>query len=521
MSKKLIGSLLAAIFLIFSVPAATAADIPFLTWERGKEQNIVLGGNSIPPTWSIQLLSKDTAPLTFKRSTVSTTGYVVYSVPIPADFPVGYYTIEVFGEGADGGSVVAGVNVTAMTVYSITQIPSDLKSLLLWLTFIITAFSVARSKKYSKLRFIREKNLVETESLVADTRFPSILYKIYKLRDAGFQEQKPRLFNYLVKRDGNFTHRLSPVLWALLPAIGIAVGFICGFVSGDGPSVVPMYAVIVLAVIGLLDSYSGLFAVFAFASAQIMIGNITNVRSVLILICLGTAWAFSALLAEFFLLASRHDITPDANRANNPTKTKALIIPSAFVAGAFFFFMQRLADSLTTEIRSNTVQLLLVSAGVALLFIAKEILWERQDQKLLTKEDSHYITEEFQVVSLISPIVVAVMAVFITSVIFVWTQSLSSALIPGAILTVPFALLVFRFSSPQIAALAKWRRHIYLEAVVVTVISFGAHWIVSKTPNEVIHKSEILLALGFLPLLFHSVLSSLYDVSESQEVGAK
>ena len=520
-SKKIVGFILAAIFLIFSAPVASASDIPLLTWERGKEQNIVLGGNGIPASWTIQLLSKDTAPLTFKRSTVSATGYVVYSVQLPADFRLGYYTVEVFGEGTDGGSVVAGVNVTAMTVYSITQIPSDLKSLLLWLTFIITSFSVARSKKYSKLKYIREKNLVETESLVADSRFPSLLYKVYKLRDAGFQEQKPRLFNYLIKRDGNFTHKISPLLWTLLPGIGIFVGFVCGFISGDGPSIVPISAVAAMAVIGLLDAYSGVFATFAFASAQIMIGNVTSVRSALILICLGVAWAFSALLAEFFLLASRHDLAGDSTDSASPSQVKILILPSAVIAGAFFFFMQRLADSLTTDIRSNTMQLLLVSVAVALLFVVREFISESQDVKLLAKDDSQFVTEEYTVRSLVSPVVVFVMAIFFTSVIYVWTESLSKAMIPGVILSVPFALLVVRFSSPQIALLARWRRHIYLEAIIVTALSFGVHWIVAKTPNEVIHKSEILLALGFLPLLFHSVLGSLYDVSDNQEVDAE
>jgi hypothetical protein len=103
-------------------------------------------------------------------------------------------------------------------------------------------------------------------------------------------------------------------------------------------------------------------------------------------------------------------------------------------------------------------------------------------------------------------------------VIYVWTESFSKAIVPGIILTIPFATLLVRLSSPNISILRKWRRNIYLEAIILTTMSFGIHWLVSKTPNEVIHKSDLMLALGFLPLLFHSLLSSLYDATDSQEV---
>jgi len=45
--NKLIATVIAGIALVLSAPVATAADIPVLTWEKGKEHNIVLGGNGI------------------------------------------------------------------------------------------------------------------------------------------------------------------------------------------------------------------------------------------------------------------------------------------------------------------------------------------------------------------------------------------------------------------------------------------------------------------------------------------
>jgi hypothetical protein len=53
--NKLLATLVAGVALIMSVPMASAADIPVLTWEKGKEHNIVLGGNGIVKDWKIQL----------------------------------------------------------------------------------------------------------------------------------------------------------------------------------------------------------------------------------------------------------------------------------------------------------------------------------------------------------------------------------------------------------------------------------------------------------------------------------
>ena len=503
------------------MPISSASDIPLLTWERGKEQSIVLGGNSVPKSWSIQLIGKDTPPLVFTKSSTNAQGYVVYSVQLPNEFPVGYYSVEVFGKGTEGGSIVAGVNITEMSVYSITQIPSDLRNLLLWLVFIVTAFSVIRCRKYAHLEYIREQNLVESDQLVADSRFPTLMYRAYKLREAGFQELKPSLFRYLIKRDGHFSHKFSPVGWTALPALGVLIGFVAGFLTNEPLPNMPEYLLAGMALMGLIDVYSGVFTIFAFSSAQIMLGHVTSVRSVLVLAIIGLAVAFSALIADFLLLASRHDFSLKSENPAMSRKIQLMIIPNGFVAGFFFFFLNRLADSLSPTVRSSNTQLIALSVGIGVLFILKHIASDQMDLRIAQKPGVVLVNEGFEIVSLITPVVVLAVAIFCTSIVYVWTESLSAALVPGLIMTLPFALLVIGFKSPNIAVLAKWPRNIYVEAGIVTAACFGVHWLIQRTPNEVIHKSEILLAIGFLPVLFHSVLGSLYDVSENSQGGGQ
>ena len=94
--------------LVLSVPMASAADIPVLTWEKGKEHNIVLGGNGIVKDWKIQLKSDRGTPLDFTKSRVDARGFVVFSVNIPENYPSGIYSVET-NSIQEGSKVVAGV----------------------------------------------------------------------------------------------------------------------------------------------------------------------------------------------------------------------------------------------------------------------------------------------------------------------------------------------------------------------------------------------------------------------------
>ena len=67
MLNKFFASLLIA-FITISIAPAHAEDIPVLTWEKGKEHNIVLGGNSQVKNWKIQLTSTTGETLDFKQS---------------------------------------------------------------------------------------------------------------------------------------------------------------------------------------------------------------------------------------------------------------------------------------------------------------------------------------------------------------------------------------------------------------------------------------------------------------------
>ena len=112
MLNKFLAALAAVFTLMLGTPVASAADIPILTWEKGKEHNIVLGGNSQVKNWKIQLTSTTGEALDFKQSKLDPKGYVVFSVQIPDTYESGVYTVVTTGVGVPE-KIVAGVKIVA------------------------------------------------------------------------------------------------------------------------------------------------------------------------------------------------------------------------------------------------------------------------------------------------------------------------------------------------------------------------------------------------------------------------
>ena len=89
--------------------AASADTNPTLLWERGRQQSVTLGGNTSDQLWSITLVGNSDRTLTFSKSSSNASGYLVYSVYIPADFPVGNYQVKIAGTAKS--STVANVYI--------------------------------------------------------------------------------------------------------------------------------------------------------------------------------------------------------------------------------------------------------------------------------------------------------------------------------------------------------------------------------------------------------------------------
>lgn len=508
LTKKLSWVLLALFTLGLVTPAASAADIPLLTWERGKEQNIVMGNTDIPSTWTIKLVGDGYQPLTFRVSTKGADGTIVYSVQMPSEMPIGIYSVQVFDTEGQLTTIVAGVDVIELQTFEVVSIPLPLKFLLLTIVFLIVGVTTMRSKKYANLSYVHHRSLIEEGTLIHDARFPPILYKFYSLRHKSFDSLKSTLFRFLISRDSEFLHRLSPLAWTLLPGVAFVLGAIASIITGQNMPNVPIAVLLLFVVIGLSDSFSGFYASAGFISLQIVLGHVTNLSQLLAVISISLSWILIGIIADLFYLTSIKDFN---SKEKSENKTISIILSST-IAGGLFAFTQVLTNSFSVTLRKDSSVINLLGILVGLIYMARTFYREKLDSKELERvRVVNYVTTR-----IFSGLFALIMWGVFALVAYSWSQSVSTAIISASVFSIPLLALVVRFAQPEIKLLDKWRRNIYLEAVLVLAITYGLFEFVARLPYPIVQRSQIYIIIAFIPAILHSLLSSLYDISEAK-----
>jgi hypothetical protein len=519
MSRRIFAALLTGFFLFQSLPLASAVDIPLLTWERGKEQNIVVGGISAKDPWEVKLLKPGSPQISFKPSSVNRRGFLVYSATLPQDLPLGNYTVYVFGDGSISGTQVGQVKVITFTRYSITEIPKDLVFLLLTIIFMLTVLSVSRIRKYSNLTFLRQKNLVESGTLLFDNRVPRFLYPAYVLRSRSLGMLPASLFKFLLMKDDTFIHKISPFLWALFPALGLVVGLEGGITTHGNLPNIALYSLIAISTIGLLDSYSGIFAFFGFAIGQIIIGEVMNLRSVVLIITLALSWIFTSFVAHYLVEIGEKDFPITSKESGSGFARFILLVFVSVISGVFFFASLILTESLALGLRNHHDSLVVTAIIIGTLSGVKALLHEFMDHRTTMglKSDS-LVSENLHVSYLISSGWVGFIGFFALVVGFVWTQSWFIALLLGILMIALFSSFQLLLKPPKINLLSRWKRNAFLEAAVVTYFALTLFLYVQNLPYQSSLKSEIFTIGALILPLIHLLANSFYNVATAEKV---
>jgi len=507
-AKKFAFALLVLLTFACATPAASAADIPLLTWERGKEQNIVMGNTNIPKTWTIKLVGDGYKPLDFRMSVKGSDGTFVYSVQMPSDMPLGIYSVQVFDTEGQLSTIVAGVDVIEMQTFEVVSIPTPLKFLLLSIVFLIVGVTTLRSNKYANLSYVHHRSLIEEGTLIHDARFPTILYKFYTLRAKSFDSLKSTLFRFLMSRDSEFLHRLSPLAWTLLPGIAFMLGTLASVITGEKMPNVPSAVLFILVFIGLIDALSGFYVAAGFITVQIILGHVTNLSQLLAVVSISLSWIFIGVIADLFYLTTLKDFN---SKGNSENRIISLFFASV-VAGGLFVFTQFLTDSFSTILRKDIRAINLIGVLVGIIFMARTFYREKLDSQELER----LTIINYSISRIFSGLFALILWVVFVLASYSWSQSLSTALISASVFSIPLFALVVRFAQPEIKFLDKWRRNIYVEALIVLVITYGLFEFVARLPYPIVQRSQIYLIITFIPAILHSLLSSLYDISEAK-----
>jgi len=505
--NKLLATLVAGIALLLSAPVASAADIPVLTWEKGKEHNIVLGGNGIVNNWKIQLESLDNSPLFFKKSRVDDRGFVVYSVNIPDSFPSGIFNV-VTTNAQEDGKVVAGVRIVEMSDYNLIQIPTKLFIILFTLIILISTLSMLRMQKYEKIEYLRAK-------LAQAPRGPAGF--LYRFRDSSIEEIHRSIFKFQLIREGELLHKFSPIAWAIVPWVALGLGVL---VSANerliqGVQLTPVLIYAGIAVIGLLDPFSGFMAGVGFAVVHCLTGDVSSVRGVMSLVAIAAGWFAPGLISSLYSDALNKDSYPMIIKRFLPD-----VLASA-IGGLVFFSAQLLTNSFADHPVPITASGYLLPALFSCLVFARI-----QGEKWLNK-DLHQTGKNYQVRVLVLPRVVSprtivFAAAYFAAAIYVWTESWDFALKTAAILVVPMLLLMVRFENPVIPVLRKLQRHIFVEVTIILALAYLVFNYIQSLPIEVTQKGRMFVSYTAVLLLIHGFYSSIFDSShrakESREM---
>jgi len=513
MKVKFIAAL-ALFFAIIAPSAALAVDIPVLTWERGRIQEVVLGGGAVENHWTVQLVAGDGSSQTFSASGKNPAGYVVYSLNLPGDFPLGGYTIIATGKGSPT-TTVAAVHVIAMTHYDVTQVPRDLTWIIALIAFLTSTISSFRARKYAALEFMSTQIAPTGLDVYDITNEKSRLaqsFKPYDIRIKAIASLRPSLLRFLLLRDGELAHRISPMLYGVMPLVGVIAAFIAsvevtkaGSLSATGLAIFTA-----IALLGVFDAFSGIIATAAFWLVQLLVGNVTSFRDLMVMLVTGLCWVAPGLFALIYRDAASRDLKKNISRISG-------LLEAGIVGGLIFYFGQKVINSLLITIsaaRSISLIAILV-VGVAIIIRS---LVEDESAKQLLKSGKDYQVEKIEIARVSSPeSAIALFAGFF-AISYIWTQSASKSLIFALLFAAPYFLLFISVTEVNVKALTKVRRNIFLESLASAAVTMAIYQVIAHEPMLSTQKSQVYLLCAGIPSLLHAIYSAMCDSAERQGI---
>ena len=513
--KRLKVLALALLALVLTPTVAQAFDIPLLTWERGREQQVVLGGGAYTNNWTVTLEGNGQEALTFTPSTKNAAGYVVYTLNIPADFPTGPYSISTIGKGSPR-TVVAGVSIIQAQVRSGGSSLFDLTKIIAIFVFLTGIVSTIRARKYSYIPFKSAQVLPRLTDPIfeEDKNFWLRLEEApYRIRVRALTNLSPSLLRFLLIREGELSHQISKKLYGVLPLLGAIAGAIASIeVSrNSGIAQTSMTIFIIVAAIAIFDAFSGVAATLAFWALQLFTGNLTSFRDFLIAIAIGIAWVGPSLFAALLREVVSRDFSFKSARGESSMKFVG-VIGSALVGSLLFYLGQALVSSVIyTEqlIREITlthigvIALLLLLRGLAEIFIPA------------SKSSTELRDESFFIARVTSPqTALSVMAV-IYAFVYIWMpDSAMDALFVSLIFGTPYFLVFIRFNSISFIKSAKIQRNLLIESALIAGATFIVFRQISTQPLLTDQRATLFLLLAGVAPVIHAIYSAIYSSNE-------
>jgi len=511
------------LFLALSPAIAHSAEIPLLTWERGQIQEVVLGGQAAEEQWRVELQGNGITSILFQKSSISNDGFVVYSLEIPSNLPVGGYSVVAIDSTGDF-NVVAGISLIEDQAYSITTQPLDLALIITIFVFLTAVISALRARKYAQISFVSTQTSPE-DSVYFNSLDSTFMQRIasapYRIRVRTIERLPNSILRFLLIRNGELLHRASHKAFALFPIFGFFAGLVAvieteraGGIGGAGLAIF-----IGVGLIGILDAYSGLMAVLAFWLGQLMIGNISSFADILMMISVGISWLLPILFASIIQSAIYKDFSQSTKGMDSFVFRILGIAGSAFAGGTIFYFGQKLLNSVLVNFGESRNVSALAFSVIVLAIIIRGVF----DFTLLRSETSQTGTdvfhdEEITISRICSPATAGGVMASVFAFAYIWTNSAQKSLIIALIFSAPYLVLLVRFNEIKSKFFAKAKRNILIESLIAAAITFLLFTQISDLPLLSQDKAQLFLILAGIPGLVHAIYSAACDSSDRQEI---
>jgi hypothetical protein len=509
---RLLAALLFFVTFLFT-PLAKAADIPLLTWEKGKSQSVVLGGGSIDNNWKVFLKSSDSELIELTPSISNQAGFIVYSLNVPRDISEGAYSVITKGDSSPE-TLVAAVDIVEMQRYEITRVPGDLLFFLLSLALLFSALAALRSKQFRVVTFLTstgpKERFLAGEPVEGFIEHVHKLNRFEKLRINIYEQLPDSFFKFLLKSDSRGIHLEFPVLWSILPGISIAASLVFGYLTRNDVDLamtgLTLVLLISLTFVGSLDIYSGILGAFFFIAVRLWLLPEFSISSIVLTIVTSLVFFLPALISSYFAALVRKAMVSGFYQVMNGLIFQ-WVIPLAVLHSSFL--IQR---SLTGSTQS--------SFGIEAL-LAAAIFSGRQIEEFLSNSGLKWrkrvrMVEEFEITlgRLISPSFVFSIFSLLVVIFYSWTITFLTAFSLGLIVTSPLFLLIVRPTWQGLKFLNKVKRNHLFEMTAVAVLSIGAFLGVQFLPFVAGTSALQIIFLGLLPVFLHALISFAADLSE-------
>jgi hypothetical protein len=435
--KKLIAALV-VLFQISSPAISSAADVPLLTWERGREQHVVLASKG-DLNLTVTLEGEAGNLKNFSASNENAQGMRVYTTQIPDDFPLGGYLIRVT-RNSEMGTTLAGVTIVEAQTVTPAGSLRELSFLLGLLTFFTAAFGVMRSRRYSQLS-VPEYGAVFLENngnnSVNQSGKMKIVDRVLSLRFTAVAQMNNSLLKFLIIRNAGLLAALSIRVLTFLPFISVAVGAIVGLSVVDAVDLYTASAglLLLLFAISIFDVYSGILGFIALGGVHVILGELSSIRDIALVLILALTSVLAPLLSDFM---SRSFVIDFGDNVRTTLRFKELL--QAFfvfaISGAIYYFGFLLFDSLIYSQAGIANSLAPVILGLSVLNASINLVANR---KLLESG-----APPRNVARLLSPLAAFLIHVGIFYFLFSWIDRIDISIYASSLLAAPYYLLVLK-----------------------------------------------------------------------------